>query len=151
MGFVTTAMDSTSSAQWLPGGALYQRMIDRFTASGHTSAKGVLWWQGESDAIAGVSQATYHANLASIAAAIATDLGVKMFVPKLQNVTNATAPNLAAINAAIAQAWTDVPNIAPGPDLSDIATDDGVHLISDAHVQLAASRWWTAIQTQFGW
>jgi hypothetical protein len=150
VGIIPAAVDSSSIAQWLPGTANYNAMLARVTASGEP-VKGVLWWQGESDAIAGLSQALYHSRLATIAAQIQADLGAPLFVAKLQNCTGVPAANLAAINAAIQASWSDIPNVRPGPDLSDIVTDDNVHLIAQSSIEMAAARWWTAIRTEFGW
>lgn len=155
VGFVTTAEDGSVISSWLPGQSLYTRMLAQYalaTKLTNGNLRGVLWWQGESDALNGVSQSSYHSSLATLAGGIRTDLGVKLFVAKLQNCSGvAPASNLTAINAAIAQAWTDVPNVAPGPDLSDLPTDDGFHLKTDAHIATAAARWWTAIRSELGW
>lgn len=151
VGFVTTAVNGTTSGQWLPGQLYFIQMIDLYNQSGGGNVKGVLWWQGETDALGHISQAAYHSNLVAIAGQIGTTLGVKMFVAKLQSCTGIPAGDEANINAAIVAAWSDIPNVVAGPDLSDLVSDDSFHLTSDAKVQIAATRWWTAIRTQFGW
>jgi len=153
VGFVTVAVGATASAQWLPGTANFKNMVDTYNAaSGQGEVKGVLWWQGESDANNSVSEATYHANLAAIADAVHEKWGVKLFVAKLQKCSSILpSSRVDAINAAITAAWSDVASVAPGPDLSDLDADDGLHLKSDANIQTAASRWWTAIAAEFGW
>jgi hypothetical protein len=148
-GFVTTGVGASTSASWLPGQANYDAMIARATLAtatgGAGTIKAVLWWQGESDAIAGVSQATYHANLSTIAAGIETDLGVPLIVAKLHGCSTCGGA-LAGIQAAQEAAWSDVTNVLAGPDLSDIDSDDGLHLVSNAKIQEAATRWWAAIE-----
>lgn len=147
-GFITTSVVATS-ANWLPGTANYNAMLARValaTAAGGTSTlKAVLWWQGESDCIAGVSQATYHANLETLAAGIQADLGVPLMVAKLQNCSTCGAA-LAGVQAAQEAAWSDIANVVAGPDLSDIESDDGLHLVVPAKIQEAASRWSAAIE-----
>lgn len=145
VGFVSTAVNGSASSSWLPGQPNYNAMVTRALAAGAT-LKAVVWWQGETDAGAGVSQATYHANLASIAAQIAIDLGVPVVACKIQKTPAfASQVNLDKINAAIVQAWGDVPNVRQGPDLSDLTAEDGYHLINDATVQEAGARWWAAL------
>lgn len=139
-------------ANWLPAANdLYLRMKNLYIASGNVNAKGVLWWQGESDALAARTQAAYHADLVTLAAQIGTDFGCKLFPCRFQSCSGIIPADQAKINDAIVQSWSDVANIAPGPDLFDLAAEDGFHLMSDAKIQAAAARWWTAIRTEFGW
>lgn len=139
--FVQTAVGSTSSTDWLPSTAtLYSSMLAAVTASG-VSPKLCLWWQGESDAAAGVAQETYNANLDTIINAIAADLGISTMACELQNCTGPAPANLAAIQAAIVEAWSDNANAITGPDLSDITTDDAYHIQNDTNVAIAAGRW----------
>jgi hypothetical protein len=158
-GFVPCAKGATSITAWLPGAdrqdrtTLYGSMIYRATQvmllTG-TSIKAVLWWQGESDAIAGMSQATYNAHLDTLTNAIASDLGCKLMAAKLQTCSGA---DVTTVNAAIAEAWADNPNVLIGPDLSGLSTapDDLYHLITDAKLASAASLWWDAIKAVFGY
>jgi hypothetical protein len=147
--FIPCAKGGTRIADWLPGvnhqdrATLYGSMVYRALQSG---CKAVLWWQGEGDAQDGTSQATYNSRLDSLANEIQADLGVKLMPCKLQNIT---AAGETGINAAIAEAWGDNANVLTGPDLSDIATDDDVHLQTDAKLLDAAGRWWAALQTAF--
>lgn len=148
--FIPSAKGGTRITDWLPGAnhqnraTLYGSMVYRALQVG--GVKAILWWQGEADAQDGMSQATYNSNLDSLANAIQADLGVKLMPCKLQNIT---AADETAINAAIAEAWGDNANVLTGPDLSDIATDDTLHLQTDAKLLDAAGRWWTALQTAF--
>lgn len=154
IGFVPTAVSGSPSSSWLPGTTNYNNMVARANAAmvAGGTLRGVLWWQGEQDAIDQVDQATYHANLASIAGQIATDLGVPMFVCKIQRIGIFQAPEKQApIDAAVEQAWSDVPNVRRGPDLSDLTADDVYHLVLEGKVEVAAARWWASIRTEFGW
>lgn len=152
-GFVPCAKGGSSITSWLPGAnhfdrtTLYGSMAYRARATG---SKVVLWWQGETDAIAAMDQATYNSHLDTIANTIYEDLGIKLMACKLQNSSGiADTPNESAINAAIEEAWNDNTNVLEGPDLSDIGSDDAYHLQSDAKLLTAAQRWWAAIETAF--
>jgi hypothetical protein len=151
--FVPCALTSTAITLWLPGAShtdratLYGSMVTRALLTG---AKVVLWWQGETDAVNSMSQATYSGHLVTIANAVQADLGVKLMPCKLQNCSGATAPNQANINNAIGANW-GVGNVLAGPDFTDIASDDAFHLKTDAKLLTAAQRWWAALQTAFGW
>jgi hypothetical protein len=151
--FVPAAKGGVSITSWLPGGdhqdrtTLYGSMVYRALQTG---AKAVLWWQGETDAIDGMAQATYNGHLDTIANAVDTDLGVPLMACKLQNSSAITdSPNEAAINAAIAEAWADNANVLEGPDLSDIGSDDAYHLQTDAKLLTAAQRWWAKLAAEF--
>jgi hypothetical protein len=151
--FVPAAKGGVSITSWLPGGdhqdrtTLYGSMVYRALQTG---AKAVLWWQGETDAIDGMAQATYNGHLDTIADAIDADLGVPLMACKLQNSSAITdSPNEAAINAAIAEAWADNANVLEGPDLSDIGSDDAYHLQTDAKLLTAAQRWWAKLAAEF--
>lgn len=78
---------------------LYGSMVYRALQVG--GVKCVLWFQGETDAINGVSQADYNADLDTIANAIQADLGVKLMACKLHECTDrdVTDINLAIVEA----------------------------------------------------
>lgn len=151
VGFVTTAVGGTTMAQWLPGTANYNAMLARvaLAIAGTTNTiKGVALWNGESDCLAGTSQASYHADLATFCAGVASDLGVPVLVFKVHNVTACTAPHLAAIQAAQVASWSDITNARQGPDLSDLVANDTLHLTTDPNVREAAARTSAAIEAQ---
>ena len=134
----------------------YGSMVSRVALAGPLSGsvppiKAILWWQGETDAIDGVSQATYYAALGVFVAGLRRDIGAVPFLAcKLQNSTYYPAANGAAINAAIGQAAAGIAGFKPGPDLSDLAVGpDALHLISDGAKATAASRWNRAILAAF--
>lgn len=150
--FVPCAKGGTSITSWLPGAdhadrtTLYGSMIYRARqAMAYGTLRCVLWWQGETDAEAGMSQATYNGHLDTIANAVMADLGVPIMPCKLQNSSIITDGLEAAINAAIAEAWGDNANVKTGPDFSDITSDDDYHFKTDAHLLTAADRWFVAI------
>lgn len=150
--FVPCAKGGVSITSWLPGAdhadrsTLYGSMVYRARqAMAYGTLRCVLWWQGETDAEAGMSQATYNGHLDTIANAVMTDLGIPLMPCKLQNSSIITDANELAINAAIAEAWGDNANVLDGPDFSDITSDDDYHLKTNGNLQTAADRWFTAI------
>jgi hypothetical protein len=138
--FIPAAKGGTAITAHLPGAdhqdrsTLYGSMVYRALQAG--GVKAVLWWQGESDVISGVSQATYNGHMDTIANAVDADLGVKLIPAKLQNITQ----DETAVNAAIGEAWSDNANVLTGPDLFTVV-NDGLHVISSAALQDAAERW----------
>lgn len=74
VGFANVSYGGTSSAQWLPGQGLHQRLIDCGKQLGQFRA--VLWQQGESDVIGHVPTATYVQNLKSIREQAAAAWGI---------------------------------------------------------------------------
>lgn len=149
--FIPCAMGGTSSAEWQPGAdhqnraTLYGSCVYRANQAG--GVKAVLWWQGESDAAAAVSEATYNTNLDTIANAFNTDLGVSLVAVILQNSTGVSDVNEQAIRDATATAILDNANVLQGPDLSDISSDDTFHLKTNGNLQTAADRWLTALNS----
>lgn len=151
--FVPCAKGGTSITDWLPGAdhsdrtTLYGSMNYRISQTG---VKAVLLWLGETDAIAGMDAATFNGHLDTVANAVGTDASVKVIPCKLQNSSGiADDPNEAAINTAIGTAWADNANVAAGPDLTDIASDDTYHLQTDAKLLTAAQRWFAALAVVF--
>jgi hypothetical protein len=150
--FIPTALGGTGIALWQPGAnhedrtTLYGSMVYRALAVGGVRA--VLWHQGETDAHNAMSQSTYTADLAAIAAAIHSDLGVKLVPAKLQSGgTYASQSNLNTVNAAIAAEWAGDANVAGGADLSGLTVDDGfAHLQSDANMASAGQLWWNSLR-----
>lgn len=151
--FVPCAKGGTSITAWLPGAnhqdrtTLYGSMV--FRAGQVGQIKAVLWWHGETDAIAAMSQATYNGHLDTIANAIQADMGVKLMPCLLQNSSGITDVDEQKIRDATSEAWGDNANVLIGPDFSDIASDDTFHLMTNAKLQLAADRWFVALETAF--
>jgi hypothetical protein len=115
-------------------------------ASAHGQLTPVLWWQGESDVLAGTAQATYQAALESLADNFASDIGVGLKPALLQAMNTGTYPqiNQDAINQAIIDATAANANITAGPDLrglSAVTLGDGVHIQSDSGLASAAALW----------
>lgn len=150
---VPAACGGTSITLWAPDTdhedrtTLYGNANVRAQAAEATTGllRGVLWWQGETDAFNAMSAATYQAALEAIAAAFATDLGgVKLYPCLLQNSSALSDVAEAAIRTGTTDAIAASANIEPGPDFSAVASDDDYHLMTDAKV-LAAGQAWAAV------
>lgn len=155
--FIPCAKGGTSITQWLPGAdhldrsTLYGSALYRARQAG-TGQPGVLTVvqriQGETDAAAGMSQATYEGHLATLAAAVHADFGCNLVVSKFPYCSSANAnAGQAAIWAAIDAAWA-TNNIRPGADLSTIRVDsgDGLHMAGNLPLSVAADKMVTALQ-----
>ncbi len=146
--FVPGAKSGSSIDEWLPGrdsfnrSTLYGSMAHRARLTG---ARAVLWWQGESDAISGMSTADYYARFSQIAGALQSDLGIPILPALLHNSRDIPDENEALLRQAVSDAAATLPGVFPGADLSDILSDDQYHLVSDSSVAAAAERWWQAI------
>jgi hypothetical protein len=151
--FIPCAKNGSNITQWQPGvnhqnrATLYGSMVYRALQQPN-GIQAVLWWQGEADAVNGVSQASYEASLDILSNAIFADLGVKLIPAKLQNCQAISPGNQAAINAAIAAKW-GTGNVLTGPDLSGLITDDEYHLRTNGKLSSAAALWWAALQALF--
>lgn len=152
--FVPCAKGGSSITAWLPGAdhqdrtTLYGSMIYRaLQAANYGTLRGVLWWQGETDALAAMSQATYNGHLDTIADAVFADLGVKLMPCKMQTCGGIGDADELKINNAIGDAWADNANVATGPNLTSITADSGdqLHLNSDGNLLSAATLWTNSI------
>ena len=150
--FIPAALGGTGITQFLPGtdhydrNTLYGSMLHRVrTAGGRVRA--VLWWQGETDALANMTQSVYNAYLDTLANAVMADLGCKLMPSTLMLCSGLTAPQQAAINDAIIEAGNDNQNVLLGPDLRAIPVDDvgGFHYILDATTNTVGDAWWGRI------
>ena len=151
--FVPSGMGGTTMAQWAPGGTisardtLYRSAAYRVQQVG---GRGIVFHQGEGDAMNGRTQAQYNADLDTLANAAMSDLGLKILVALLQNSTGIGNAAEALIRAAVTEAAGDNANVLLGPDFSDQSSDDDYHFTSDAKAAIAAQRWSDAIVTRFG-
>lgn len=147
--FVPAAKGGSSVTAWLPArdpfnrATLYGSMAYRARLTG---AKAVLWWQGETDALDGMVQADYQRQFQQVATAIRRDLGIPIMPALLHNSMAIPDDAEAEIRRAVVEAANALDTVLLGPDLSDLASDDQYHLRSDTNLQIAAERWWRAMQ-----
>lgn len=121
-------------------------------AASYGQLKCVLWWQGESDMLAGTAEADYNTAMDLMANNLMADIGVKLMpckLPHLKISSGYPQVNQDAINNAIGTAWGDNANVATGPDLTDLDSellgDDGLHIKSNAGLTTIGARWATAL------
>jgi len=150
--FVPAAKGGSSILQWLPTDiynrrTLFGSMLNRIEAV--EGVKAVLWWQGETDAYNKMSDWVYSDHLMAIAAKLHERTGTYLVTTLLGDITYAPAEATWNINAGILAAMEESPVILPGPDLSDIRSDDTAHFRTDEKLRLAAERWWLALKTLF--
>ena len=160
VGIIHAAKSGTLIDLWLPGAnqqdttTLFGQALKRALDGSKTvGCEMILWHQGESDAQVSTSTSIYQSKLITIGETFATALNCRFFPCKLQNCTEATAAaGQDAINAGIAGAIAVSPLIEQGADLSSITTDsDGLHLKNDLSLYKAATFWWNAIASFFGY
>jgi hypothetical protein len=149
VGFVNVAVGGSSITTWIPLGGNHSSMETALEASGNKTCRAVLFWQGETDALASMAQATYYGHLQSLAAAVRDDMGAKLIPCKLQNSSGISDVDEARMIAAVAQAWAQDVYTEAGPDLSDLASDDSYHLQTNGNLSTAATRWYAAISTLY--
>jgi hypothetical protein len=125
VGFANVAWQGTSSAQWMPGQALHKALIGAATKLGRFRA--VLWQQGESDVIGGVSEDTYVANITAIRDALAKEVGDALVWMPAKSTIHPTVYNNptgeAVIRGAVDRLWK-TKGFFPGPDTDTLTGDN---------------------------
>ncbi|MCC7492542.1 MAG: sialate O-acetylesterase [Fimbriimonadaceae bacterium] len=142
IGLLPTALGGSPLAMWEPArrGLLYANLLSLVRAAGGR-VRGVVWYQGESDALAG-QVADYLPRFAAFVAALRADLQD----PALPLVTCQLARYLAPHGPSQAAAWTalreaqrraaeELPGVCLVPTI-DLPLSDEVHLSSAANVAL---------------
>lgn len=142
--FIPFGVNGTSITLWQPGQTCYANYTDAATQAGGPLV--TLWWQGESDALTSMSQATYESNLNAIADDLASLYpGHKLIPCRLQNSTGIDDAAEEVVRQAVDAVVVGNANVEAGPDLSDILSDDAYHIGTAEKMQVVASRWWTAL------
>lgn len=151
--FVPVAVPATGILQWQPT-AIYDRktlfgaMLERIWMVGQVKA--VLWLQGETDAYLGRTSQAYSFYLQNIADVLCAQAATPLVAATLYDLLGYAPPKQVwQIDRGIQIAAADNACILPGPDLSDIRTDDAGHVITRAKLEIAAERWWQSLKTLF--
>jgi hypothetical protein len=152
--FIPTAKGATNITQWQRNNSnpsdtttLYGSMYRRINVVGNV--KGILFWQGESDALDGTSQSVYKTKLETFANNAFSDFGIKTVVAQIGDFTTQPGPNVDNVRLGQIDAWNDGGNVLVGPSLYDVNTSDYVHFESNSELQIAANRWWAAIKRDY--
>ena len=133
-------LDTQWDRDTYPGSTTYRAV------TGVGGVRLVLWHQGETDAIDGVSANSYETSMDTVSGIFMRDIEVHTMVCKLQKIDSTTTANRDAINTGIQQAWDNDEKVTPGPDFSDMEDDDGnSHFNSDASLTTAGGRFATRI------
>jgi hypothetical protein len=147
VGFISAAEGGTGIAAWAGAGtSYYDRMVTRkvnAAGGGTGKVKGVLFWQWESDAVAGTATATYRSGLTAFVDGVWADFGVPTIDILPQHMTDAavTDPVRAAFRAAkLAVIAAEPTKAKAGADLDDVLTDDGAHITDAAKLAVVAAR-----------
>lgn len=140
--FVPCARSSTAIAAWQKGYfvGLYEAMQERAGLVG--SHAGVLFWQGESDANAGTSQATYEAGLNAVLDDWTTDVGTGWVILKINTAgLSGDATDVRAAQTAVAASHAAV--LGVGDMLGAFTTN--VHYDSSGEINNCAAVTYAAI------
>ena len=144
--FLSCGADGASITTWTVGGkASYTAALARIQAavgSGSGAVRCVVWHQGETDALAPMSEATYHGHLVTLVSQFTTDVpGVKFMPCLLQDSTGITDADEDAIRAATTASWADITDVETGPDFTDLTSTDSYHPKTDADQIVMGMRW----------
>lgn len=131
IGMVNVAVGATSSRQWMPGQPLFEHLQHAGKAVG--PFRGLLWQQGESDVMEGISTEVYKSRLLAIQAALEEYWGHSFLWLPAKSTMHPTVYNKPLeegwIRLAIDELWS-APGFLPGPD-TDILAGIGLHRAGD--------------------
>ena len=143
---IPCAKGATVISSWLPGAD----HLDRTTLYGSANyriglaggAHLVLWYQGETDATGGTTQANYNSRLDSVANGFAGDRSIKTMAGLLHNFSAASDAAIDVIRDAVEEAVADNANVVLGPDLWAFADDgDTFHWSTRAKLTDVGEEW----------
>jgi len=137
-----------SNNNWNPGDTLYNNAVAAANAAivhyGVSSLKGILWHQGETDAIAGYTESQYGTALQNMALAMRSAITGSTNVPFIAGEILSTVSGSTAVNAAI----NDIQNLigySAAVEASELADDgDNLHF-SAAALRTLGTRYHTAL------
>lgn len=144
VGLVPCAVGGTPIARWLPGADLYQAAVARArVALRDGRLRGILWHQGETDALEEGSARAYAGNLVAVVEGLRRDLDaprVPFVVGELgrfllhENVPGHPAPHARVVNEQIHRLPALVPETA-------VVSSEGLNHLGDGlHFDRAAQR-----------
>jgi hypothetical protein len=156
--FANVGVGATSSAQWQPGGPLYDRLVQTGTHLGRFRA--VTWQQGESDVIAKTTLAQYQTNLRTLRSSSAKAWGFEPTWLLAKSTLHPTVYNEKELEGRIREALEGLshePGFQPGPDTDILGAENRGDIKSARHFspigqRRAALMWtitlWNEIQRQ---
>lgn len=151
VGLANVAYGGTSSSQWAPGGGLHRRLVETGKALGRFRA--VLWQQGESDVIAGLSTDDYVKNVAAIRDAAVEGWGFSPSWLLAKSTLHPTVYNDPAGEDRIRRGidrLSRLPGFLPGPDTDVLSGENRGGTGSRRHFspigqQRAAQLWFVSV------
>ncbi len=164
--FITTAEGSTgllgNGGTWTKPQGSFNGCVDAVRRSGINGLKAVLWYQGETDAVLALtSPDQYEQPLKKFRADLSTELGfdaLKLVAAQIGYVdtidSTESRVSMDAVRLGTTQAWESDEHIIAGPVLYDLdlsmgAGGDGVHILTPAHGEVEAERWWHMLSFHF--
>jgi hypothetical protein len=154
IGWANVAVAATASSTWMPGQPNYRRLVEAGKLLG--PFRYVLWQQGESDVIDGISPATYVRNIAAIRTAAADEWGYAPTWLLAKSTFHPTVYNNPVgeqkIRDAVNRLWT-TKGFAPGPDTDVLGGDLRGAVGSQQHFspqgqRMAGLMWFSAVWNQ---
>lgn len=174
--FITVGHGDTalqvSPADWAQGNTRYNLAVAQVAASGANGLKAILFHQGEFDANtpASVNQAAYEQAVKDLQTDLSTDLGfgnLPLVIAQIAywhtpgGLTHETRASVDAVRIAQSLAADTDSDVVLGPVLYDLDISenmsicgpfycqDGRHIMTDAHAQIVADRWWHTLKFLF--
>lgn len=150
--WIPAAINGVSITTWQPSASEQYFLLMTNAATRSLTNGGALkvnvFWLWETDAANGMNTNDFRNYLITYAEAVDTALHIPVMVCVPQDATAVDTTTKGEYRAVITNLF-GTHNVIAGPDLSDMVTDDGYHLASDANVAIAASRWASNIIAQF--
>lgn len=127
--------------------------LDTTTAYGYAvtralqaGSKYALYYQGESDAQAGTSQASFQSSLDTLVTNFWNDAGIRAVIGLTHYWTGQSNAAVDAIRAAQQWVIANNPHAIQGPDLLGANTGGDIHFLATSEMQTVADRWYTSLQ-----
>lgn len=129
-----------------PDGTSYVDLLDSVAIAGDKRINGVLWLQGEGEAITGISKAAYYPEQVAVLAALHALPGNPwVMVGQIGMLAAIWAPGAMAIRQAQRDAW-NLPYVRRGPSWHDmLLTVDQLHARTTEESTIQGTRWGKAI------
>lgn len=147
IGLIAASHGGASLEQWshtrkvLGMHSLYGAMLERIRRAGG-NLKGILWYQGESDATSQAVSATYQQRLTDWIAALRADTGradLPVLIVQIGRCFNADNPELNAAWNRVQYALAEIPAHVPATAVTsavDLAMIDKIHLNTHGQIRL---------------
>jgi hypothetical protein len=130
---VQCAVGATALSVWLPHGSMYESCRQRVRAAGVTTVSGVLFFQGEEDAVSADLASTWAARFGGFVAGVRADFHRKLLPIVFAQIGHAAGDQFPAWNTVKAQQAS-----YSAPVVAMIRTDDQPQQPENVHFTTAA-------------